>query len=182
MNDFRPSVAKYLGIVAPDAPGLADVIEHDDSSLESAIRNLDPFNLSVVLAGSPKQGTYELLNAPRVEMLLKHARGLFDYVLIDTPPVVPLPDSRLLAQWVDGFLLVVAAHKTPRKVLAEAFSLIDTTKVIGMVFNGDDRPLSRYSSYYAYYGRHDAAPAPGSEQSRWWQTRTNHDDRTDPKS
>jgi len=153
----RPSVAEYLGIAPPHSPGLSDAILGESSTLELAIRRIEPFNLSVVLAGSEQSGAYELLNSPRLDLLLTNARNDFDYIIVDTPPVVPLPDSRLLARCVDGFLIVVAAHKTPRKVLAEALTLVDSTKTIGLVFNGDDRPLSPYSSYYGYYGNQDGA-------------------------
>jgi capsular exopolysaccharide family len=152
----RPSVGSYLGLDPASAPGLADVIRSDSPGFGDSIRQIAPFNLSVVLAGDVETGAYELLNSPRMESLLTEARHSFEYVLIDTPPVVPLPDSRLLTRWVDGFLIVVAAHKTPRKALAEALSLVDSAKTIGMVFNGDDRPLSPYSSYYSYYGRREA--------------------------
>jgi len=76
-------------------------------------------------------------------------RHQYDYVVIDTPPVLPVADCRVLGRWVDGFLLVVAAHQTTRKMLAEAIRLLDAAKVMGVVFNGDDRPRR---SYYGYYG------------------------------
>ena len=174
----RPSVGSYLGIDSDGVQGLADVIRNDSPDFGDAIHHIEPFNLSVVLAGDVATGAYELLNSARMELLLAEARKSFDYVLIDTPPVVPLPDSRLLTRWVDGFLIVVAAHKTPRKALAEALSLVDSAKTIGMVFNGDDRPLSPYSSYYGYYGRcADASPARES-QGVWSRSRKSRENRT----
>ena len=71
-------------------------------------------------------------------------------------------DCRLLGRLVDGFIVVVAAHKTPRKLVAEALNLLDPVKVIGVVFNGDDRPLA---SYYGYYGYSQ----PSGSRSPWWQ-------------
>jgi len=53
---------------------------------------------------------------------------------------------------VDGFLIVVAAHRTPRKLLEEALNRLDQSKVLGMVFNRDDRPLSGYGYAYSYLG------------------------------
>src|SRR5262245_61051833 len=120
----RPSVGEYLGIDPPHAPGLAEAICGDASTLEPVTRRIEPFNLSVVLAGSAQSGAYELLNSPRLDLFLKNARNDFDYIVVDTPPVVPLPDSRLLVRCVDGFLVVVAAHRTPRKALAEALNLV----------------------------------------------------------
>jgi Mrp family chromosome partitioning ATPase len=88
-------------------------------------------------------------------------------VLIDTPPLMPLPDCRLIGRTVDGFFLVIAAHRTPRKALAEALTLIDRTKLVGMVFNGDDQPLQRYSAYYAYSQPAGATPRT-DDRTAWW--------------
>jgi len=168
----RPSVAEYLGIAPPHSPGLSDAIAGESSTLEPAMRRIEPFNLSVVLAGSGQSGAYELLNSPRLDLLLTNARNDFDYIIVDTPPVVPLPDSRLLARCVDGFLIVVAAHRTPRKALAEALTLVDSTKTLGMVFNGDDRPLSPYASYYGYHGSGDDASRSHHGPSGWQRPRS----------
>lgn len=165
----RPSVGEYLGIAPPLSPGLAEAITDRDGALEGSIRRIESLNLSVVLAGGFTSGAYELLSSPRIETLLTDARRRFDYVLVDTPPVVPLPDCRVLGQWVDGFVIVVAAHQTPRKMLAEALNLVDATKVIGTVFNGDDRPLSPYSNYYSYYGQRDTVSR-SDRRPRWWRT------------
>ena len=61
--------------------------------------------------------------------------GPFDWVIVDTPPVLLVPDCHALAQWVDKFLMVVAAHKTPRKLLEEALNVMDPAKLAGIVFN-----------------------------------------------
>jgi capsular exopolysaccharide synthesis family protein len=145
----RPSVARYLGLEVADAPGLAGAIEADTSSLSSIVIDVRPPNLAVVPAGRFIGSAYELLSSPRVQALIAEARKAFDYVLIDTPPLVPLPDCRVIARWVDAFLIVVTAHRTPRRALAEALDLLDPAQVIGLVFNGDDRPAS---AYYGYYG------------------------------
>ena len=57
---------------------------------------------------------YELLKSLRLGQLLEEARQQYDYVIVDMPPLVPLPDYGVLARWVDGFLVVVTANKTPR--------------------------------------------------------------------
>ena len=95
------------------------------------MRRFDRLNLSVLPAGTAETSTYELLTSPRLEALLAEARAHYDYVLIDTPPLVLVPDCRLIGRWVDGFLVVVAAHKTPRRLLAEGLNLLDPAKVLG---------------------------------------------------
>src|SRR2546428_4074416 len=80
-------------------------------------------------------------------------RQQYDDVVVDTPQVVTVPDAGLIADRVDGYLLVVAANRTPRKLVQDALNLMDPAKLIGIVFNGDHRPLSGYYGYYsAYYG------------------------------
>ena len=161
----RPSVAKYLGFDLEASAGLADVLVDPACSLRHVVRRLDGFNLSVVPAGTPQPAPYELLNSPRLEELLREARDLYDFVLVDTPPLVPLPDCRLIGKWVDGFLVVVGAHKTPRRLLADALQLVDPAKVIGVVFNGDDRPKFGYG-YYDYY--HTPRNRQRSAWRRWF--------------
>jgi len=174
----RPAVAGYLGLGDARTHGLAETILHDDYSLGRAVRHLEPLNLSVLLSGDGHMAPYELLASPRLEGLLAEARRRYDYVLIDTPPVVPLADCRLLGRWVDGFIVVVAAHKTPRKLLVEALKLLDPEKVVGVVFNGDDRPLS---PYYGYYGYSDSERTPSRSPARpssWWRRAPNRHKQT----
>src|SRR5205814_1784756 len=133
----RASMSEYLGLAHLRSPGLAEAISTDGCGLAQAVHRLDSLTVSALLAGDVKARPYELLASPRLEAVLAGARRLYDYVLIDTPPVVALADCRLLGPWVDGFIVVVAAHKTPRKLLAEALTLLEPAKVLGVVFNGD---------------------------------------------
>lgn len=161
----RATVTEYLGLARLRSPGLAEAILDEQYGLPQVVHRLDALNVSVLPAGDVQARPYELLASPRLEVLLAEARRLYDFVLIDTPPVAPLADCRLLTRLVDGFLVVVAAHKTPRKLLAEALSLLEPAKVLGVVFNGDAQPLS---PYYGYYGRpHPSSGAP-ARPSAWW--------------
>lgn len=144
----RPSVAAYLGLGDSRDPGLVEAITNPGLALADVARRLAPFNFSFLPAGRCIAIPYDVLNAPRLGELLEEARQQYDYVVLDTPPVVPVPDCRVMARWVDGFLIVVAAHKTPRRLVAEALNLMDPDKVIGLVFNKDDRPVSEYGGYY----------------------------------
>lgn len=149
----RPRVAQYLGLTGRhDSTGLADAISDPGCDLNRAVRYLKPFNLSVLPAGSPDQGFYELLNSTRLEKLLQQARQSYDVVLIDTPPILAVPDCRLIGRSADAFLLVVAAHRTPRKIVGEALGMLEPARVIGIVFNGDDRPAAGQYGYADYYG------------------------------
>jgi capsular exopolysaccharide synthesis family protein len=155
----RGSVGEQLGIGRSTSLGLAGAIADPACHLETVVRRLPAMNLSVLPAGVCPPMPYETLRSPRVGELLQEARERYDYVLVDTPPVVPVADSHALSQWVDGFFLVVAAHFTPRALLDDALSAMDPEKVVGIVYNGDDQPLSRRYRHYYSYG--EPAPPPG---------------------
>jgi Mrp family chromosome partitioning ATPase len=148
-------VASYLGLDGA-GPGLADVIRDVTLPLEAVVRRRPPFGVWLLPAGRCSSPPYELLNSARFGQLLDEARQRYDYVVLDTPPVVPVLDCRVLAKWVDGIVMVVAAHRTPRKLLQEALESIDRARIAGLVFNHDDRPLwRRYRDRYTYgmYGQ-----------------------------
>jgi capsular exopolysaccharide synthesis family protein len=149
----RPAVAHHLSLPDGDHAGLADVIADADRPLSAVVRHVDaPDGLAVVLAGSTPQEVHELLRSPKLDRLLQDARRDYDFVVLDTPPLIPVCDAAVLARVVDGTLVVVAAHETSRRQLGEALSLLDEAKTIGIVFNGDDG--ARAGKYDAYYRRH----------------------------
>ena len=149
----RPAVAAQLGLGDARLPGLVDAILDPARSLEDLVRPLPGLNLTVLTAGRLPAAPYEVLRSRRFGELLVQARRLYEFVIVDTPPVLPVPDSRLVAQWVDGLLLVVSAHRTTRRLLEETLGQIDPARLVGLVFNADDRPFSGYSGYYGTYGQ-----------------------------
>jgi capsular exopolysaccharide synthesis family protein len=161
----KPSVASYLGIENDRSPGLSRALRNAGCSLADVVQRLEAFNLWVVPAGPPDPSPCELLNSSQLAMLIREARRDFDCVLIDTPPAL-LPDCRLIERWVDGFLMLVTAHKTPRTMLTEALNEIDPAKIFGLVFNGDDRAFAHYYDYYQYGagGKTDSA----ARRRQWW--------------
>jgi capsular exopolysaccharide synthesis family protein len=145
----QPALGKYLGL-SSRLTGLSDVILKDGFGLPQTVRRLKALNISVLLSGDCQDRAYEVLASPGLEALLTEARRQYDYVLIDTPPVISVVDTGVLGRVVDGFIVVVAANKTPRKLLAEALRQLEPWKIFGLVFNGDDRPLNSYYGYYGY--------------------------------
>jgi capsular exopolysaccharide synthesis family protein len=144
----RPAVARQLAI-DDDAKGLTEVVENATATIDSVTQKLKPYNLSVITAGFRSAAVHHILRSPRLEVVLAEARQRYDFVVLDTPPLLPVFDSALLANAVDGVLMVVAANQTPRKLLGEALNLLDPAKVLGIVFNRDAKPMFGY--YDAYY-------------------------------
>src|SRR5262245_12151731 len=145
--DLRnPSIARYLALGDSGRRGLVDAILDPTLGLDDVVSPRPPFNLDVLPAGVLRPAPYEVLKSPRFGDLLDQARRRYDYVVLDTAPLLAVPDSRLIGNWVEGFLVVVAAHKTPRRLVAETLDLMEPTKLISLLFNGDDE----HSSGYAY--------------------------------
>lgn len=151
----RPSLTlrDQLGLRGSGRSGLVDAVLDAALGLDDVVQRHPHFNLSVLPAGWRPTAPYEALKSPRLGELLDEARRRYDYIVVDTPPLLVVPDCRLIGKWVDGFLVVVAAHKTPRKLVEEALNILEPGKVVGLIFNGDERPLSGYYGYYYAYSQ-----------------------------
>lgn len=153
----RPTVATVLGIPVTRG-GTASLLANPKASLVDYLQPVPKSNLMVLPTEISRTDTYELLSSPRFVQILEQARSQFDYVVLDTPPVVPVPDTTLIHRHVDGYLVVVSAHRTPRKLLGEALNLLAPAAVLGIIFNRDDRPMfgyysGRYRTYFRNYVR-----------------------------
>jgi protein-tyrosine kinase len=150
--DFRrPGIG---GLLAADRtqPGFADAVADSTITLSHVTQTRPDINFAMLPTGSPPTAVHDILRSPRLTDLLHEARQHYDFVVVDTPPLVPVFDSALLARSVDGMLIVVAADKTPQKLLEESLNLLDPAKVVGIVFNGDRQSTSaRYKGRYKKY-------------------------------
>lgn len=142
------TVKNYLGSKKLGGAGVVDMIMDEALPWEKATYYIPDFNLYVLPAGSQTRSPYELLTSDRMGAILREARERYDYVIVDTAPVVVLPDSQLIADWVDGFLIVISADVTSRKLLEEALVLMGESKVLGLVFNGYTPFGANYGGYY----------------------------------
>jgi Mrp family chromosome partitioning ATPase len=96
--------------------------------------------------------------------LVKQVAGWFDWVVVDTPPLLPMADANLWARLVDGTLMVIRAGVVPRRALAAAVESMDGPKLIGVVLN-DARDFSRMDYYDRYYSS-DSDPKAEKKKSR----------------
>ena len=154
-----------LGLEEGGGPGFVEAILDANLPLAAVAQARPQLNLSVLPAGRFPSAPYEVLMSPRVGELLAEARRQYDYVILDTPPLVSVPDCRVIEKWVDGLLIVVTAHRTARKLVEEALNVTDRAKVVGLVFNGDDRHLSR-DSYGSYGSRRSSSRNGGGRRRR----------------
>jgi Mrp family chromosome partitioning ATPase len=82
--------------------------------------------------------------------LLSELKTEFDFVLMDSPPIIPLADVNILAKLIDGLLLVVRAGKTPKDMVLKAVNSLTGVNIAGIVLNGVDSSPKKY--YYSYGG------------------------------
>jgi capsular exopolysaccharide synthesis family protein len=148
----RSAVSEQLGLES-GAAGLADLIARTPRPLAATIKHPETCGFDLLPAGSSAMSVQSLFRSERFGSILEEARGLYDYVILDTPPLAPVFDAAVLARAVDGVIVVVAAGKTPRRLLAVALDLLDPAKVVGIVFNNDSSPLFGYhaSAYKPYF-------------------------------
>lgn len=128
----------YLGMNTERNLGIVDWIRETGYGDEQFTHYLHRFNLHVMAAGSDPELPYELLKSSRLDDLIRSARRRYDFVIIDTPQILRLPDTELIARLVDGFLIVVKADQTRHGELEEALNLMTEDKVLGLVFNAVD--------------------------------------------
>jgi protein-tyrosine kinase len=157
----RGSAGSRLGLKDSRERGLVDAILDPSITLDHVVRHRASFNLSVVPAGHLAAHPYEMLKSPRLGHLLDEARRRYDFIVLDTPPIVVAQDCRVISKWVDGFLLVVAADRTPARLVEEALNRMEPDKIIGFVFNHEPQSLSYY-----YAGRY-AASTNGHRGDGW---------------
>jgi capsular exopolysaccharide synthesis family protein len=168
----KSSIARRLALDDATRPGLVEAILEAGLTLDAVVQPLPAFNLHVLPTGSAPLRPYEILKSPRLGEILAEARRRYDHIVLDTPPLVAAPDSRLVAEWVDGFLLVVAAHRTRSGQLGEALDLLDPSRVIGLVFNGDEDAPSPRDSWRRDGMTNGHRQHPGGPT--WWPLRPRH--------
>lgn len=130
--------------------GLSNVLI-GDSTLEGAISKSDVDHLDILSCGPIPPNPSELLASKRMEEVLKHAKQLYDFVIFDTPPALAVTDAKILANIVDGSLVVVRSGNTNMEEAERTVEIMRDSKarLLGAVLN--DRTKDN-SNYYYYYG------------------------------
>jgi|GEM_PF-401872 len=157
-SDLRsPALHKPLG--APLTPGLSDYLRGEASDPE-IIQHGQEGNLCFIAAGSPGSDPSELLSNGALDKLLDRLAPLFDWVIIDSPPCLPVADANVLAGICDGVLLVLRARSTPSAAATKARKELQKRKVIGVVMNAI-KNAETYGGYYDGYGTMNPAKSTG---------------------
>ncbi len=135
--------------------GTADVLS-GEIRIENAVQASPVANLWLLTAGNPPPNPAETLSSTRFEQLLAAARGEFDFILIDTPPLLVVSDPCIVSPRTDGLLLVVRTNKNSRVALRQANQLIRQhgISLLGVVVNAVQNEAGGYSAYSDDYSEY----------------------------
>jgi len=149
----RPSLHHAFGL--PNEHGLSTLIGGTSSVADVSQQSPQP-NLWIIPSGPRPANPAELLGSPDCRAALDRLNEAFDLVIIDTPPVVAVTDAVVLANDVDGVILVIKSFKVARDLVLQAKrQLVDVdARLIGVILNNFDiqRKSYGYYYYYTYYG------------------------------
>jgi len=148
-GDLRnPGMHRHLGV--KQTPGLAEYLMGECDEFSALQRGPMP-NLFFMAAGRTVPSAPELLANGRLKLLLQRIEPMFDWVIMDTSPVIPVSDATLVASVCDGILMVVRSAVTPADLARRAREEFPDKLLIGVVLNGTSTgevPRSKY-----YYGQ-----------------------------
>lgn len=147
----RPVQAQMFGL--RKLPGITEWLSDGVGPITSIFR-LEEAGLWILPAGTPPANPLELMQSRRLGALLDDLSGLFDWIVIDSPPLLPLADTSVWARLSDGVVLVVREGKSEKRQLKAGLEALGTSNLLGVVLNGCSSTDHR--NYYQRYCK--AAP------------------------
>jgi len=143
----RPSLARQFGLGS--IPGLSEWLKGEPRPIKHIYRLEGP-NLWFLPAGRPPENPLELMQSGRLSELLNQLSAWFDWIIIDSPPILPLADTSVWARLADGVLLVTREGITKKQMLQRGLQAIEQSKLLGAVVNSSSN--TDHSNYYQRYG------------------------------
>ncbi|ASS97506.1 capsular biosynthesis protein [Peribacillus simplex NBRC 15720 = DSM 1321] len=142
----KPSV--HYAFNLSNIHGLTSVLTKK-MDLRKTILNSNVSNLDILTSGPIPPNPSELLNSKAIETAIDELKEIYDYIIFDTPPVLVVPDSQIVANKCDGVIMVVASGKTNKQSAVKAKDLLmkANTSLLGVVLNGVGTDNSNYYYY-----------------------------------
>ncbi len=146
----KPSCHKALKVRG--GRGLTDFLAGQEE-LHNVIKPTSIPNLSVLNCGSTPPNPTELVGSKRMNETLAVLKDRYDFILVDSPPVMPVSDAVVLSRMVDGVVLVVRSEETQKQIVKAAVSQLGNghNNILGVVLNCVDIRSAQYKDYYKYY-------------------------------
>jgi len=141
----RPTLGQQFGLGR--LSGLADWLQHGQPTA-SNIYHLGGPDFWLMPAGDPPANALELMQSGRLSQLMEQLAPVFDWIIIDSPPLLPLADTTVWQRFANGILLVVREGKTEKDTLQRGLELLKSSELLGVVLNSCTNPHQK--SYYGY--------------------------------
>ena len=144
----------HIPLGAPLEPGLCEYLGGKADEM-AVIQRGQEDGLYFIAGGKAASNASELLSNGRLKKLIERTAPCFDWVIIDSPPCVPVADASVIAAICDGILLIIRAASTPLSAARKACQELQNRKLIGVVLNAVDEKTLTYSSSYerGVYGK-----------------------------
>lgn len=142
----RPSLPSLFGL--EPLPGLTEWLM-GRQSLTASIYQLNSAGICILPAGNAPGNPLELLQAGKLPALMNDLSNWFDWVVVDSPPVLPLADTSVWVRLTDGILLVTRRGTTEKRKLQRGLEALDPAKLIGTLINFSSSPIEH--DYYYYH-------------------------------
>jgi capsular exopolysaccharide synthesis family protein len=148
----RPTVAQKFGF--GNVPGLSEWLRGETETMN--VYRLEALGLWVLPAGSAPENPLELMQSGKLSPLMEQLTASFDWIIIDSPPVLPLADTSIWARLADGVLLVTRKNVTEKQQLKRGLEALEPGKLLGALVNGSTD--AAHSDYYQRYGPAASSP------------------------
>jgi len=157
----QPALAAKLGL--DSWAGLAECL---DGTVDprSGMRRIDPLGWYLLPAGGSRANASELLQTAALASVMSKLSPQFDWIIVDSPPVLPLTDATSLTRYADATLLVARADQTVREAIDETIAIVGRQRVVGIVLNGVNSLGRSYSKYYNSYRPSNSATAHAADK------------------
>lgn len=151
-GDLRlPSIAKKLGKIGE--VGLSELITDLKYSIPEVIQKNAYENVDIIFSGNIPPNPAELIGSNRMQHVLRELASVYDYVILDLPPVNQVADPIVAAPYLSGVVLVVRSEYAEQASVEEAVRKLRfaNVKLLGFVYNGDNTKIKQYKKGKGYY-------------------------------
>jgi capsular exopolysaccharide synthesis family protein len=139
----RPTLSAIFGLGM--VPGICECLQ-GERDLAASVYHLKELGLWFLPAGSAPKNPLELLQSGKLSAMIDQLTGWFDWIMIDSPPVMPLADTSVWMRLAEGILLVVRQGVSEKQQLQRGLDALEPKKMIGAILNGSQR--SNRNDYY----------------------------------
>lgn len=146
----KPRLHKVFGL--SNTEGLSNLLA-GEVQYEKAIQESGVENLNVLTSGIKPPNPSELLGSVKMQQFINSLKGIYDYIILDTPPILMVTDAQILSRYSDGCLFVISSGEAEKEAVIKGKELLEkvNSKILGVVLNKVQVTGKGYYGYYYYY-------------------------------